>query len=252
MVCTVGCTTYQLSQPLLGLLKPPLDASIPIDKDTYFSLSVLDEPVAGSSAADAQREYLVQSKNDLVVVFGGSGVDIPNSRFPFRKDFNRHGIHFAVGTRFEWLPGTILDFGDESLPAAAIRFQLPNGKTCWVAVLSLWESGDPYSFHINRLSLRRVGTLFRNTTDAGILITDLKTPIFARYYWLLTRYGYLRNIWHGRLFEGHGDGLLYKVPLTGRQILVNRGVVVRDASVLSLKNNSEFLQSRVELGLRSD
>jgi hypothetical protein len=45
---------------------------------------------------------------------------------------------------------------------------------------------------------------------------------------------------------------LYKVPLNGRQILVNRGVVVRDASVVSLNNNSQFLQSRIELGIRSE
>ena len=252
MVSTVALTAFQFSLPVLALLKPPLDPSIQIDRETYFSLSVLDEPVVGRDTANVQREYLEKTNNDVVVVFGGSAGDLPNKRYPFRRDFNNNGVHFAVGTRFEWLPDTILDFGDEALPAVAIRFKFPNGRTCWVAVLSLWESGDPFSFHVNRLSLRRVGTLFRNTREAGILIADLKTPIFARYYGLLTRYGYLRNIWRGRLFEGDDPGLWYKVPLTGRQILVNRGVAVRDVSLLSLNNNSQFLQSHIEVAIRSE
>lgn len=251
MVATVSVSAYQFSQPVFGLLKAPLDSSIPVDKDTYFSLSVLDEPVQGGSTP-TQREYLEKSNDDVVVVFGGSGADLPNKRFPFHRDFNGNGIHFSVGTRFEWLSDTVLDFGDEALPAAAIRLQLPHGRTCWIAVLSLWESGDPFSFHINRLSLRRVGTLFRNTHEAGVLITDLKTPIFARYYGLLTRYGYLRNIWRGRLFDSNDPNLLLKVPFTGRQILVNRGIAIKDASILALNNNSQFLQSRVELGIRSE
>jgi hypothetical protein len=208
-------------------------------------LRVLYAPTHGGLEANEGAELAAQVEEGVDVVIGARDMLLGTPRleeFRYRKEVSgADGTALMVVARYPIDPESITSFGDGTLPSVALKFRLTDESACWVALLSLRDSREPEDFQVNRVAVRRVATVFRNTDDPVVFVTDLRTPVFTKFYSILTRYLRLKNIFTGKgIVQGVSDHMFF-VPWLEQHILVRRNLPIVQSQLIPVGNGNSFM-----------
>ena len=221
-ILCVGSAAAGVIQPILALSKPLPVALKESEGNPMFRFAL----VTGKRKSVSGIKNLIEPLELDGVVLSLSGPYLDElSSFGHRRKFSLNGENLVIASRFPFAEDEILEFGDEALPGALIKVTLSSELTMAVGLLDLLPAVDPYAFHVNRTTLRRVATQFRNMNEAGLLIATLRTPIFSRFYGLLVNYGHLRSVWRDTEYSRDAARMWLEIPFLETQILVNPGIV---------------------------
>lgn len=208
-------------QPILSLYRPLPTHLRDLSKEEKLRFAYLD----GALCDAPQLQRLVSALHaDVVLVTVKNKDSVALSSFAHNRFYPLEGGGVVVASRLSFDGEMVADFGDEALPALLVKLRTSQDTTLSISYLELLRAVDPYAFHVNRTTLRRVATQFRNMDEAGLLVTKLRTPIFSKFYGLLVNYGNVRNVWRDTPALQSIARAWFEIPFADTQFLVNLGI----------------------------
>ncbi len=181
----------------------------------------------------------VRSLNVDLIVTSGKGHPASRLRpldtsYPYRLKTGLEGQPtFEVASRLPWDAQSIIDLGDYALPAALLRVPFGNGQSCWIGIFSLYPTTSQAQFERNKVTVRRMASFVKNLSEPVVLLADLQSSTFSRFYTMFTEQIKLVGLFEGRgLFFKTTSGRSVFTPLLQHHILVGGKVEIVAAKIL--------------------
>jgi hypothetical protein len=139
-----------------------------------------------------------------------------------------------VSSRLPWDSNSVLDLGEYALPAALLRIPFGEGSYCWIGILSLYAGTSQEQFEVNKVTVRRMASFVKNLSEPVIVLADLQSSTFSRFYTMFSEQIKLKGLFEGRglLFKSETGRSIF-TPMLQRHILVGRKVEIVGAKILN-------------------